>query len=57
MNSKLYPLQKTGHLSCIWVPTGEPKTPLACVWVDSTRTASPATSSPDDDEGGMRLCA
>jgi len=59
MSNKLFRLQKTGHLSCVWAPTGETKTPLACLWieVDPAPTASSATSSPDNKEGGMRLCA
>jgi hypothetical protein len=57
MNNKLFPVQKIGLLSCAWVPTGEMKTPLRCIWVDSSRTGSSATSSPDNKAGRMRLCA
>lgn len=59
MNNKLFTIHKTGRMACAWVPTGDTKTPLACVWVDveTSRTAS-ATSSPSNDEAqGMRLCA
>jgi hypothetical protein len=33
MKSKLILIQSTVRLTCVWVPTGDLKKPLACVWV------------------------
>jgi hypothetical protein len=59
MNNKLLTIRKTGRLTCVWVPTGNIRTPLACVWVeaDTFHAASAAPSSSNDEPGGMRLCA
>jgi hypothetical protein len=52
-------IRNPGRLSCAWVPTGNLRTPLACVWKETspsllTRTAqSPLT----DDTGRIGLCA
>ncbi len=35
MNNNILTLQKTTRLTCAWVPTGNPRNPLACVWVDT----------------------
>jgi hypothetical protein len=45
---------KTGRMTCAWVPTGNPRTPLACVWTDaeSPLAASRAEPSPADDAAG-----
>lgn len=54
-------IQKTGRLTCHWVPTGDPRIPLACVWsgANSKKTASTASSTPlsTDETRGMHLCA
>ena len=54
MNDKLFTFGKTRHLTCAWVSTGDAKTPLACVWVDSetSRTASSAQTASNDESGG-----
>ena len=40
MKNKLRLVQKTVCLTCNWVPTGNPKIPLACVWTGSNARAS-----------------
>lgn len=34
MNNILLMTRKTARMTCAWVPTGDPRTPLACVWTD-----------------------
>ena len=52
-------VRELGRLACIWVPTGNSRTPLMCVWsvVKSSRVTSTAPSSSNDETGGLRLCA
>jgi hypothetical protein len=59
MNNILLTTRMTGRMTCAWVPTGNPRTPLACVWKDaeSSLTASKVESSPTDEAGGIHLCA
>jgi hypothetical protein len=59
MNNKLLTIRKTGRLTRVWVPTGNIRTPLACVWVeaDTFHPASAVPASSNDESGGMLLCA
>jgi hypothetical protein len=58
MTNNILTLQKAGRLTCTWVPTGNPHTPLACVWAEAkARSASTVASSPDYESGRMLLCA
>jgi hypothetical protein len=59
MNNILLTTRKTGRMTCAWVPTGNPKMPLTCVWIDAEPSLAPSTSqsSPTDEAGGLRLCA
>jgi hypothetical protein len=54
MNNKLLTIRQTGRITCVWVPAGNIRNPLACVWVeaDTFHTASAALSSSNDDPGG-----
>jgi hypothetical protein len=58
--TNIFPIiRKTGRLTCAWVPTGNAKSPLACVWTEVEPShASPTTdTSANTEAGGMRLCA
>jgi hypothetical protein len=59
MNNKLLTIRKTAGVTCAWVPTGDIRTPLSCVWVDAAASpkTSAATFAADDASGGHRLCA
>jgi hypothetical protein len=59
MNNKPLTIRKAGRLTCVWVPTGDIRTPLACVWVkaDTFHPASAAPSSSNDEPEEVRLCA
>jgi TnpA family transposase len=59
MNNNRFTIRKTGRMTCAWVPTGNTKTPLACVWGDAETscTASATSSFSNDEAQGMRLCA
>jgi hypothetical protein len=51
-------LHRAVRLTCSWVRTGNPRNPLACVWVDSNaRNNGKEASSSNDESGGMLLCA
>lgn len=54
--NKLFLIQRTGRLACKWVATGDPKTPLACVWTGSKAPTNTATAS-SKETGRMHLCA
>ena len=47
----------SGPKSCFsirrWEPTGDPKMPLACVWIASKRSQSASTASSTDETGKM----
>ena len=53
--------QNTNRLTRTWVPTGNPRKPLACVWIDaagtSTRTSSPEAVSSNANSRRLPLCA
>ena len=57
MINKLFLIQKTGRLACNWVATGDPKTPLTCVWTASKAPTSVPTASSTDETERMHLCA
>ena len=59
MNNILLTTRKTGRITCNWVPTGDPRTPLACVWTDAEPSLATSTAefSSTDEAGGLRLCA
>jgi hypothetical protein len=58
MNNNVLTLQKTARLTCAWVSTGNPRNPLACVWVDTNaQNNCKVASSSNDELGGLRLCA
>ena len=57
MTNKILTLQKAG-LTCAWVPTGNPRNPLACVWAETAaRKSAQAAPSSNIDSGRMPLCA
>jgi hypothetical protein len=58
MNNTLFAIRNPARMICAWIPTGDSKTPLFCVWLDADdpRAASPM-SSLDKEPSGMRLCA
>ena len=58
MTNNILTLRKTGRLVCAWVATGNPRTPLACVWVDpDARGDTKAASSSNIPSGETALCA
>jgi hypothetical protein len=58
MFNNILTLQRPIRLICFWVRTGNPRNPLACVWVDSNaRNNCKEASSSNDKLGGMLLCA
>jgi hypothetical protein len=57
MKNNLYLVQKTVSLTCNWVPTGDPKMPLACVWTSAKTPQADSTAFSTDETGRMHLCA
>jgi hypothetical protein len=57
MSKKLQLIRKTARLACNWVPTGDPKMPLACVWTGSKAVQASSTESSADENGRIHLCA
>jgi hypothetical protein len=59
MNTNFPTIRKTGRITCAWVPTGDAKAPLACVWMEAEPSCASSTThaSADRAPGAMRLCA
>jgi hypothetical protein len=57
MTNKLHLVQKTVFLTCNWVPTGNPRMPLACIWTGPRTAQAASTASSTGETGGMHLCA
>jgi len=50
MTTKLFLVERKAHITSIWTPTGDPRTPLIRRWIHDL-------SSCDQQEGGLCLCA
>ena len=57
MFNSVLTLKKAGRLTCAWLPTGDPRQPLACVWTADSRNVAKAASSTKTDSGRMLVCA
>jgi hypothetical protein len=57
MKKRLYLVRTTAVLTCMWVSTDDPKTPLACVWTGSTSPQAVSTASFTDEAERVHLCA
>jgi hypothetical protein len=55
--NKLHLVRNPVFLTCNWVPTGNPKMPLACVWMELRTSQAVSTASSADGTGRMHLCA
>jgi hypothetical protein len=55
MNIILSAIRNSPPLTCAWVPTGDPRIPLACVWKEASAFVLGRTdqSSLEDDMGGL----
>jgi len=56
MNLVLSAIRNPGRLTCAWVPTGNARTPLACVWKEASASLG-RTDPSSPQEGGIGLCA
>ena len=56
MTNTLFALVDTARsaLNCVWIETGNPKQPLACVWID--REVRIAQDQEDSQLQGDSLC-
>jgi len=57
MMNKLHLVCKTVRLSCTWLPTGDPRRPLTCVWAETNTPQALDTASSTDEAGRTYLCA
>ena len=57
MKNELHLVQKSVFLTCNWVPTGDARMPLACVWTGSTPAQAVSDASSTDDAERVHLCA
>jgi hypothetical protein len=59
MNIILSTMRNSPQLTCVWVRTGDTRTPLACVWKEAPAPVMELAnqSSPEDDPGRIGLCA
>jgi hypothetical protein len=59
MNTILSAIRSPRQLTCFWVPTGDSRTPLVCVWKEASLSLVGRTdpSSLKNDVGGIGLCA
>ena len=59
MNKAIYNFPRTNPLTCTWIETGDPRHPLARVWMDAEvfflKATSPASGKTEVE--GIRLCA
>ena len=55
--NKLFFLHAKNRLACKWISTGDPKTPLACLWTVSKTPASASAASSTHETGRMYRCA
>jgi hypothetical protein len=59
MNKALYNFPKVNPITCVWIWTGDPRQPLACLWMDANpRNPNAAlAASTETRVEGVRLCA
>jgi hypothetical protein len=57
MFNNVLTFKKAGRLTCAWLPTGDPRHPLTCIWTVDPRSAAKAASSTTTDSGRMLVCA
>ncbi len=59
MNKTIYNFPRVNRLTCTWIETGDPRQPLARVWIDSDiNFLNAADALPAEAEvEGTRLCA
>jgi hypothetical protein len=57
MKNKLVLIRNTVRLNCVWVPTGDVKKPLACVWVKAQKQQADSNAGAQDETVGVHLCA
>ncbi len=57
MTKNLQLIRKPVRLSCTWVPTGDARRPLACVWQEAKAQQADPTASASATTERMSLCA
>jgi hypothetical protein len=57
MKNNLIVIQNSSNLTCLWVPTGNSRNPLACVWVEERQPKAGTNVCVSIDEGRMHRCA
>jgi len=57
MNNTLFAIRNPGRMICTWIPTGDSKTPLVCVWFETSDPRAASKMSSHKEPAGMRRCA
>ena len=57
MKNKLIVIQNSSNLTCLWIPTGNSRNPLACVWVETRQQKAGSNACAAINEGRMPQCA
>jgi hypothetical protein len=58
MYNNILTLQRIAPVTCAWVRTGNPRSPLACEWVETNaRSNAKEASSSNEESGRLPLCA
>jgi hypothetical protein len=58
MNNTLFAIRNRGRMRCAWIPSGDSRSPLICVWLETGYPGAVSTTSIEDEEpAGTRLCA
>jgi hypothetical protein len=55
MNLVLSAIRNPTRLTCTWVPTGNARAPLACIWKEAPLASSAHPSSPRRGDRSVRL--
>lgn len=59
MNISRSAIRTPAQLTCVWVPTGDARRPLMCVWKEASASLLGHTDQPPlkDELWGIGLCA
>ncbi len=58
MNKKISAARRPTQLVCVWRPTGDPRMPLVCTWVQEEKAKlRPESSESSNEAEEERLCA
>jgi hypothetical protein len=57
MNNNRFAIRNPGRMICAWIPTGDSKAPLVCVWFEAIDQRVASTMPLGDKPVETRRCA